>query len=50
MSCFICEKHAGHTSQPPGGYMFEDEFWLVCHFPAAQANKKGHAMKVKHQM
>jgi diadenosine tetraphosphate (Ap4A) HIT family hydrolase len=38
MSCFICDKHAGGTSnQPPGGYIYEDEHWMVCHFPAEQS-------------
>ncbi|MBP1993051.1 HIT family protein [Paenibacillus eucommiae] len=38
MSCFICDKHAGITNhQPPGGYIYEDEHWMVCHFPAEQS-------------
>ncbi|WP_414858893.1 HIT family protein, partial [Paenibacillus sp. Soil787] len=37
MSCFICEKHSGNTNQPPGGYIYEDEYWMVCHFPAQQS-------------
>ena len=37
MSCFICDKHAGNTVQPPGGYIYEDEYWMVCHFPAEQS-------------
>lgn len=32
MSCMICEKHAGELHQPPGGYIYEDEHWMVCHF------------------
>lgn len=37
MSCFICEKHTGNSPQPPGGYIYEDEHWMVCHFPAEQS-------------
>ncbi|MEK3792183.1 HIT family protein [Paenibacillus sp. FSL R7-0204] len=36
-TCFICEKHMGNTPQPPGGYIYEDEHWKVCHFPAEQS-------------
>lgn len=37
MSCFICDKHAGLSNQPPGGYIYEDGHWMVCHFPAEQS-------------
>jgi diadenosine tetraphosphate (Ap4A) HIT family hydrolase len=37
MSCFICDKHAGITQQPPGGYIYEDEHWMVCHFSPRNA-------------
>jgi diadenosine tetraphosphate (Ap4A) HIT family hydrolase len=37
MCCFICEKHVGSSNQPPGGYIYEDEYWKVCHFPAQQS-------------
>lgn len=37
MSCFICNKHTGTSNQPPGGYIYEDEYWMVCHFPAEQS-------------
>ncbi|GIP26695.1 hypothetical protein J23TS9_18250 [Paenibacillus sp. J23TS9] len=37
MSCFICNKHSGTTNQPPGGYIYEDDHWMVCHFPAEQS-------------
>lgn len=37
MSCFICSKHSGISNQPPGGYIYEDEHWKVCHFPAQQS-------------
>lgn len=32
-SCFICRKHAGLEEKPPGGYIYEDEHWMVCHAP-----------------
>lgn len=32
-SCFICRKHKGLEATPPGGYIFEDEHWMVCHAP-----------------
>ncbi len=35
--CFICRKQAGAVAPPPGGYFYEDEHWLVCHAPAANA-------------
>jgi len=34
MGCFICEKHDGNQAAPPGGYIYEDEHWMVCHAPA----------------
>jgi diadenosine tetraphosphate (Ap4A) HIT family hydrolase len=34
MACFICQKQAGQTVQPPGDYIYQDEHWLVCHAPA----------------
>ena len=33
MDCFICRKHIGQEAAPPGGYFFEDEYWMVCHAP-----------------
>jgi diadenosine tetraphosphate (Ap4A) HIT family hydrolase len=33
MDCFICRKHNGQESVPPGGYIYEDEHWMVCHAP-----------------
>lgn len=33
MSCFLCDKHAGTEAAPPGGYIYEDEHWMVCHAP-----------------
>ena len=33
-SCFICRKHNGGEAAPPGGYIYEDEHWMVCHAPA----------------
>lgn len=32
--CFICRKHKGEEAPPPGGYIYEDEHWMVCHAPA----------------
>ena len=31
--CFICRKHMGQEPAPPGGYIYEDEYWMVCHAP-----------------
>ena len=33
MECFLCQKHAGEVAQPPGGYLYEDFHWRVCHAP-----------------
>jgi diadenosine tetraphosphate (Ap4A) HIT family hydrolase len=30
---FICRKHKGLEAAPPGGYIYEDEHWMVCHAP-----------------
>ena len=32
-TCFICRKHDGQEAAPPGGYIYEDEYWMVCHAP-----------------
>lgn len=32
-SCFICRKHNGEEPSPPGGYIYEDGHWMVCHAP-----------------
>ena len=32
-TCFICRKHNGLEPAPPGGYIYEDEHWMVCHAP-----------------
>jgi diadenosine tetraphosphate (Ap4A) HIT family hydrolase len=32
-NCFICRKHAGQEAASPGGYIYEDEYWMVCHAP-----------------
>lgn len=32
-TCFICRKHTGEEAAPPGGYIYEDEHWIVCHAP-----------------
>ncbi len=31
--CLICRKHTGQEAAPPGGYIYEDEHWMVCHAP-----------------
>ena len=31
--CFLCRKHAGDEPQPPGGYIYQDADWLICHAP-----------------
>ena len=31
--CFLCQKHEGQVAMPPGGYIYEDENWMVCHAP-----------------
>ena len=31
--CFICRKHNGQEVTPPGGYIYEDEHWMICHAP-----------------
>ncbi len=33
-NCFVCRKHNGLEPAPPGGYIYEDEHWMVCHAPA----------------
>lgn len=33
-TCFICRKHVGQENTPPGGYIYEDEHWMICHAPA----------------
>jgi diadenosine tetraphosphate (Ap4A) HIT family hydrolase len=30
-TCLLCRKHKGEESIPPGGYIYEDEYWMVCH-------------------
>jgi diadenosine tetraphosphate (Ap4A) HIT family hydrolase len=32
-NCFLCRKHQGLEATPPGGYIHEDEHWMVCHAP-----------------
>lgn len=32
-SCLICSKHEGLQALPPGGYIYEDGCWMVCHAP-----------------
>ncbi len=33
MNCFLCKKHRGEIAPPPGGYVYEDIHWKVCHGP-----------------
>lgn len=33
MECFLCQKHAGEVASPPGGYIYSDFHWKVCHAP-----------------
>lgn len=33
-TCFLCRKHIGQEATPPGGYIYEDEYWMICHAPA----------------
>lgn len=33
LTCFICLKHQGLEAAPPGGYIYEDEHWMLCHAP-----------------
>ena len=30
-TCFVCRKHKGLEAAPPGGYIYEDRHWMVCH-------------------
>jgi diadenosine tetraphosphate (Ap4A) HIT family hydrolase len=32
-TCFLCRKHIGQEAAPPGGYIYEDKHWMVCHAP-----------------
>jgi diadenosine tetraphosphate (Ap4A) HIT family hydrolase len=32
-TCFLCRKHVGKEAAPTGGYIYEDEHWMVCHAP-----------------
>ena len=32
--CFICRKLRAEIAPPPGGYLWEDKLWAVCHAPA----------------
>ena len=32
-TCFICRKHNEQEAYPPGGYIYEDQHWMVCHAP-----------------
>jgi diadenosine tetraphosphate (Ap4A) HIT family hydrolase len=30
-NCLLCRKHIGQEATPPGGYIYEDEHWMICH-------------------
>lgn len=30
-TCFLCRKHKGQETAPPGGYVYEDAYWMICH-------------------
>jgi diadenosine tetraphosphate (Ap4A) HIT family hydrolase len=30
-TCFICRKHNGEEAAPPGGYIYDDKHWMICH-------------------
>ena len=32
-TCFLCRKHNGRETTPPGGYIYEDEHGMICHAP-----------------
>lgn len=32
-NCFVCRKHKGLEDAPPGGYIHENNYWMVCHAP-----------------
>ena len=32
-TCFLCRKHNREETAPPGGYIYEDEHWMICHAP-----------------
>ncbi|MGE5252306.1 MAG: HIT family protein, partial [Bacteroidota bacterium] len=32
--CFLCRKHEGKEAAPPGGYLYADARWMVCHAAA----------------
>lgn len=31
--CLICRKQRSEAVPPPGGYIYSDDFWMVCHAP-----------------
>jgi histidine triad (HIT) family protein len=33
MDCFLCQKHDGQVAPPPGGYIYEGKYWMICHAP-----------------
>ena len=39
--CRYCARHAGHAELPPGGYVYDDERWLVGHASTEWATEPG---------
>ena len=39
-NCFLCRKHEGEEAAPPGGYIYEDEHWMVCHAPGRLVSRR----------
>jgi len=31
--CLLCRKQRGEAAAPPGGYIYQDAHWMVCHAP-----------------
>jgi diadenosine tetraphosphate (Ap4A) HIT family hydrolase len=47
MDCFVCKKHTGKFASPPGGYIYEDTYWKVCHGPADKCSLGGLLVESK---
>lgn len=35
-NCFLCRKHRGQEAAPPGGYIYQNDHWMVCHAPSGK--------------
>ena len=33
-ACFICRKQVGKAEAPPGGYIYEGNYFAICHAPS----------------